>query len=129
MILLIKEMQDFSSLPFRPLFPLTTPGSLTDGRKFDSSRDRDKPFKFKIGKQEVIRGWEEGVVQVCAALWLTFSLENNSYVLEKRQGFVCHKTLNDALYWTVRKPHPPCRIVSFNILQGNTCMFHWLNLH
>lgn len=43
--------------------PLTT-GSLTDGRKFDSSRDRDKPFKFKIGKQEVIRGWEEGVGQV-----------------------------------------------------------------
>ncbi|KAK1801510.1 hypothetical protein P4O66_004571 [Electrophorus voltai] len=41
-----------------------SPGSLTDGRKFDSSRDRDKPFKFKIGKQEVIRGWEEGVVQL-----------------------------------------------------------------
>uniref|UniRef100_A0A673KIP4 peptidylprolyl isomerase n=1 Tax=Sinocyclocheilus rhinocerous TaxID=307959 RepID=A0A673KIP4_9TELE len=40
-------------------------GSLTDGRKFDSSRDRDKPFKFKIGKQEVIRGWEEGIAQVC----------------------------------------------------------------
>ncbi|XP_057175746.1 FKBP prolyl isomerase 1Ab [Triplophysa rosa] len=39
-------------------------GSLTDGRKFDSSRDRDKPFKFKIGKQEVIRGWEEGIVQM-----------------------------------------------------------------
>lgn len=28
-------------------------------------RDRDKPFKFKIGKQEVIRGWEEGIAQVC----------------------------------------------------------------
>uniref|UniRef100_A0A3P8TV85 peptidylprolyl isomerase n=1 Tax=Amphiprion percula TaxID=161767 RepID=A0A3P8TV85_AMPPE len=39
-------------------------GSLTDGRKFDSSRDRDKPFRFQIGKQEVIRGWEEGVVQM-----------------------------------------------------------------
>ncbi|NP_001133486.1 FK506-binding protein 1A [Salmo salar] len=39
-------------------------GSLTDGRKFDSSRDNDKPFRFKIGKQEVIRGWEEGVVQM-----------------------------------------------------------------
>jgi len=39
-------------------------GSLTDGRKFDSSRERDKPFRFKIGKQEVIRGWEEGVVQM-----------------------------------------------------------------
>lgn len=41
-------------------------GSLTDGRKFDSSRDRGKPFKFKIGKQEVIRGWDEGVAQVNA---------------------------------------------------------------
>uniref|UniRef100_A0A672LWL8 peptidylprolyl isomerase n=1 Tax=Sinocyclocheilus grahami TaxID=75366 RepID=A0A672LWL8_SINGR len=38
--------------------------SLTDGRKFDSSRDRGKPFKFKIGKQEVIRGWDEGVAQM-----------------------------------------------------------------
>ncbi|XP_057212826.1 FKBP prolyl isomerase 1Aa [Triplophysa rosa] len=39
-------------------------GSLTDGHKFDSSRDRGKPFKFKIGKQEVIRGWDEGVAQM-----------------------------------------------------------------
>ncbi|MBN3306276.1 FKB1A isomerase, partial [Amia calva] len=39
-------------------------GSLTNGQKFDSSRDRDKPFKFKMGKHEVIRGWEEGVVQM-----------------------------------------------------------------
>lgn len=39
-------------------------GSLTDGQMFDSSRERGKPFRFKIGKQEVIRGWEEGVVQV-----------------------------------------------------------------
>ncbi|MBN3293273.1 SDCB1 protein, partial [Polypterus senegalus] len=38
-------------------------GCLTDGRKFDSSRDRGKPFKFKIGRQEVIRGWDEGVAQ------------------------------------------------------------------
>ena len=43
-------------------------GSLTDGTKFDSSRDRGKPFKFKIGKQEVIRGWEEGVAQVSVLL-------------------------------------------------------------
>lgn len=47
-----------------PLLIAVFAGSLTDGRKFDSSRDRDKPFRFKIGKQEVIRGWEEGVVQV-----------------------------------------------------------------
>ncbi|XP_041081015.1 peptidyl-prolyl cis-trans isomerase FKBP1A [Polyodon spathula] len=39
-------------------------GSLTNGKQFDSSRDRDKPFKFKIGSQEVIRGWEDGVAQM-----------------------------------------------------------------
>ncbi|KAG8447229.1 hypothetical protein GDO86_014624 [Hymenochirus boettgeri] len=39
-------------------------GMLEDGKTFDSSRDRNKPFKFKIGRQEVIRGWEEGVAQM-----------------------------------------------------------------
>ncbi len=39
-------------------------GTLADGKVFDSSRQRGKPFRFKIGHQEVIRGWEEGVAQV-----------------------------------------------------------------
>ncbi|CAJ1084654.1 peptidyl-prolyl cis-trans isomerase FKBP1A-like [Xyrichtys novacula] len=39
-------------------------GTLADGKVFDSSRSRGKPFKFKIGKQEVIRGWEEGIAQM-----------------------------------------------------------------
>jgi FKBP-type peptidyl-prolyl cis-trans isomerase FkpA len=36
-------------------------GWLSDGRKFDSSRDSGKPFQFTIGQGEVIQGWEEGI--------------------------------------------------------------------
>uniref|UniRef100_A0A2K6CW16 peptidylprolyl isomerase n=1 Tax=Macaca nemestrina TaxID=9545 RepID=A0A2K6CW16_MACNE len=47
-------------------------GMLEDGKKFDFSRDRNKPFKFMLGKQEVIRGWEEGVAQVCSLICFVF---------------------------------------------------------
>ena len=36
-------------------------GWLTDGEKFDSSKDRDDPFVFPLGGGRVIRGWDEGV--------------------------------------------------------------------
>lgn len=36
-------------------------GWLTNGQKFDSSRDRNDPFQFALGRRQVIAGWDEGV--------------------------------------------------------------------
>uniref|UniRef100_A0A5F5PLC1 peptidylprolyl isomerase n=1 Tax=Equus caballus TaxID=9796 RepID=A0A5F5PLC1_HORSE len=68
------ERESEASAP-RPLIGRTFPkkgqtcvvhytGMLQNGKKFDSSRDRNKPFKFRIGKQEVIKGFEEGAAQL-----------------------------------------------------------------
>ncbi|KAJ8609530.1 hypothetical protein MRB53_039088 [Persea americana] len=43
-------------------------GTLENGKKFDSSRDRGQPFDVQIGTGSVIRGWDEGVPQMLSGL-------------------------------------------------------------
>jgi peptidylprolyl isomerase len=69
-----KEITTPSGLKYQDLVvgkgPVPKPGSrvmvnytgwLTDGTKFDSSLDRGEPFYFRLGRGEVIKGWDEGV--------------------------------------------------------------------
>ncbi|PFH48279.1 hypothetical protein AMATHDRAFT_76805 [Amanita thiersii Skay4041] len=52
-------------------------GTLLDGKKFDSSRDRNEPFKTKIGVGKVIRGWDEGVPQLSLGQKATLTISSD----------------------------------------------------
>jgi FK506-binding protein 1 len=49
----------------------------SNGTQFDSSYDRGQPFSFKIGKGEVIQGWDEGVIQMSLGEKATLNISSD----------------------------------------------------
>ncbi|MCH96500.1 peptidyl-prolyl cis-trans isomerase FKBP65-like, partial [Trifolium medium] len=58
---LVKEGQGWESPDIGDQVEVHYTGTLLDGTKFDSSRDRATTFKFKLGQGQVIKGWDEGI--------------------------------------------------------------------
>jgi FKBP-type peptidyl-prolyl cis-trans isomerase len=52
-------------------------GTLTSGKKFDSSRDRQQPFQFQLGAHRVIPGWDEGVALLHVGDRVVFIIPGN----------------------------------------------------
>ncbi|KAH7402808.1 hypothetical protein BKA66DRAFT_507679 [Pyrenochaeta sp. MPI-SDFR-AT-0127] len=40
-------------------------GTLTDGSEFDASYNRGQPLSFTVGQGQVIKGWDQGLLDMC----------------------------------------------------------------
>ncbi|MBX3457391.1 MAG: FKBP-type peptidyl-prolyl cis-trans isomerase [Candidatus Paracaedibacteraceae bacterium] len=63
-------------------------GRLTDGTKFDSSVDRNQPFRFMLGVGQVIKGWDEGVQGMKVGGKRTLLIPSNMAYGERGAGAV-----------------------------------------
>lgn len=59
-----------------------------NGQKFDSSRDRGKPFTCKIGVGQVIRGWDEGMITMSVGEKANFTISSDYAYGSKGAGNV-----------------------------------------
>jgi peptidylprolyl isomerase len=63
-------------------------GTLLDGKKFDSSRDRGQPIKFKLGEGRVIKGWDEGIALLKVGDRATFTIPPSIGYGERDMGAI-----------------------------------------
>jgi FKBP-type peptidyl-prolyl cis-trans isomerase len=61
-------------------------GTLLNGTKFDSSRDRNQPFEFVLGQGQVIKGWDEGIALMNVGGKATLVIPSNIAYAERDMG-------------------------------------------
>ena len=66
---------------------------LMNGKKFDSSRDREKPIKFPLGVGQVIPGWDEGIQLLKTGEKAKFNSKNTIIEAYKSKNILNGKVL------------------------------------
>lgn len=101
---IIKTGKQGKSVPANCKVNVHYVGTLEDGSKFDSSRDRDQKFSFRLGKGEVIKGWDLGIASMLKGELANFKIKPEYGYGDKSQGKIpANSILNfevELISWT-----------------------------